>query len=230
MGVQPHPRGVTRRGPDHLVHTYNLISQSSLTSPQAQRIAHALYQHTVSKELPGRHHPTTEIMRVLQAVCLFALLALATSATLNGSRQVKVRSVFRQLVGINGEGRSAVASLPRETTRIRHDEIVGRNSTLVYLEVDKETTRVIAEIQPGAAPRATGRFWVDEGVQQRGARHHQHHEQRSEVGPHEPCCAVPEVWWSSWTWKEGTKRRSHNVMQHEMCAILFIVILSYIPK
>merc|ERR1712013_580315 len=35
-------------------------------------------------------------------------------------------------------------------------------SHLVYLEVDKETTRVIAEIQPGAAPRATGRFWVDE--------------------------------------------------------------------
>ena len=101
-------------------------------------------------------------MRLLQALCLCALLALATSATLNGSRQVKVRSVFRQLVGINGEGRSAVASLPRETTRIRHGEIAGRNSTMVYLEVDKETTRVIAEIQPGAAPRATGRFWVDE--------------------------------------------------------------------
>ena len=41
--VLAHPRGVTRRGPDHLVHTYNLISQSSVTSLQAQHIAHALY-------------------------------------------------------------------------------------------------------------------------------------------------------------------------------------------
>merc|ERR1711974_250484 len=59
-------------------------------------------------------------------------------------------------------GRSTVASLSRETTRITQNNIPGRREDTVYMEVDRESIRVIVEIEPGAAPRATGRFWVDD--------------------------------------------------------------------
>ena len=108
-------------------------------------------------------------MRLFLNCGIFVLLASFSSpglaAPLNGTTQVKVRAVFRLLVGLNGEGRSTVASLSRETTRITQDNVPGRLADDVYMEVDRESIRVIVEIQPGAAPRATGRFWVDgEGV------------------------------------------------------------------
>ena len=52
--------------------------------------------------------------------------------------------------------------MSRETTRITQNEVPGRREDAVYMEVDRESIRVIVEIEPGAAPRATGRFWVDD--------------------------------------------------------------------
>ena len=103
-------------------------------------------------------------MRLFLTCGILVLLALAPglAAPLSTSSQVKVRAVFRLLVGLNGEGRSTVASLSRETTRITHNNITGRTEDAVYMELDRESIRVIVEIEPGAAPRATGRFWVDD--------------------------------------------------------------------
>ena len=105
-------------------------------------------------------------MRLFLTCGIFVLLAFAPApglaAPLSASTQVKVRAVFRLLVGLNGEGRSTVASLSRETTRITQNEVPGRREDAVYMEVDRESIRVIVEIEPGAAPRATGRFWVDD--------------------------------------------------------------------
>ena len=105
-------------------------------------------------------------MRLFLTCGILVLLAFAPgpglAAPLSTSSQVKVRAVFRLLVGLNGEGRSTVASLSRETTRITQNEVPGRREDAVYMEVDRESIRVIVEIEPGAAPRATGRFWVDD--------------------------------------------------------------------
>jgi len=106
-------------------------------------------------------------MRLFLTCGIFVLLAFASpglAAPLNGTTQVKVRAVFRLLVGLNGLGRSSVASLSRETTRMitQMNNITGRREDAVYMELDRESIRVIVEIEPGAAPRATGRFWVDD--------------------------------------------------------------------
>merc|ERR1712154_69278 len=112
----------------------------------------------------GAVEETPPAMRLFLTSGIFVLLAFASpglAAPLNATTQVKVRAVFRLLVGLNGEGRSTVASLSRETTRITQTDVPGRREDAVYMEVDRESIRVIVEIEPGAAPRATGRFWVE---------------------------------------------------------------------
>jgi len=156
------PSWVKRSGPDHLVQPQSVICAKPTSTPFSSGSTVNVLQHTVNEELPERQPPT---MRLFLTCGIFVLLAFASpglAAPLNSTTQVKVRAVFRLLVGLNGEGRSSVASLSRETTRITQNNIAGRGEDKVYMEVDRESIRVIVEIEPGAAPRATGRFWVDD--------------------------------------------------------------------
>merc|ERR1712061_73097 len=130
-------------------------SQSYAPSPRAQ--------HRSPVNVPEQHgEEARPTMRLPLILLLLAFASPGLAAPLNATTQVKVRAVFRLLVGLNGEGRSAVASLSRETARITQSNILGRREDAVYLEVDRESVKVVVEVEPGPAPRATGRFWVDD--------------------------------------------------------------------
>ena len=147
------PSWATRSGPDDLVQPQSVIRAKPTSTDCLRSPVNVPEQH-------GQEARPT--MRLPLILLLLAFASPGLAAPLNATTQVKVRAVFRLLVGLNGEGRSAVASLSRETARITQSNILGRREDAVYLEVDRESVKVVVEVEPGPAPRATGRFWVDD--------------------------------------------------------------------
>ena len=118
------PSWATRSGPDDLVQPQSVI-RAKPTSTAADCLRSPV---NVTEQHGQEARPT---MRLPLILLLLAFASPGLAAPLNATTQVKVRAVFRLLVGLNGEGRSTVASLSRETTRITHNNITGRTEDAV---------------------------------------------------------------------------------------------------